>query len=612
MAPLAGPEKVQPADEAEMSTDVLPRWDLTPFFPSLLSPEFDAAFEKASQEIEQLAAFFDAHNIRRRESGGVEPTFVAVYEEATIRINALLQQLYSLSSYIGCFTSTDARDEEAKKADSLLDIEFVKLDPLMTRYTAWVGTTESDALIKQSDVARAHAYALRKSQYRAAHQMTEAEENLAAALRPASTAGWSQLHGNMSALLSVPVTLNGVEKVLPMSSVRALGNHPDRAVRKAGFEAEQTSWESVAIPFAAALNGIKGYQNVLRQKRGYKDDVEPTLLMNGIDRATLDAMQQACVESFPDFRRYMAAKARALGLEQLAWYDMNAPVGNDTKSWSWSDGKAFVIQNFGRYSARLADFASRAFVEGWLDVEPRVGKEGGAYCTGLAPGVSRVFQNYNRTFSDVSTLAHELGHAYHNLNLADRTVLQRETPMTLAETASIFCETICFDAALGEASDAERLALLNTSLERNLQVVVDIHSRFLFEQSVFGLRGKRNLTVAEFKSLMLDAQRATYGPDMSPLHPYMWAVKGHYYGPLFYNYPYTFGLLFGIGLYARYQEEPEPFKARYDDLLSSTGLADVATLGERFGVNVRDVAFWRSSLDVIRGQIDDFERLTAK
>jgi oligoendopeptidase F len=292
-----------------------------------------------------------------------------------------------------------------------------------------------------------------------------------------------------------------------------------------------------------------------------------------------------------------------------AWYDLNAPIGAASKRWSWSEAAEFVRTNFGLYSDRLQGFAERAFGDRWVDAESRVGKEGGAYCTGIRPGESRVMMNFDGSFTSVSTLAHELGHAYHNLNLAQRRPLQRLTPSTLAETASIFCETLAFDAALRQANKDERLALLDTTLERDLQVVVDIHSRFLFENAVFQRRVERDLTVAELKELMLDAQRKTYGEALEPLHPYMWVVKGHYYGPTFYNYPYTFGLLFGIGIYAVYRRDPEAFKRTYDEFLSSTGMDDAASLASRFGANIRDIGFWRAGLDVIRSHIAEFEQL---
>jgi pepF/M3 family oligoendopeptidase len=441
--------------------------------------------------------------------------------------------------------------------------------------------------------------------------MAEGEEDLASELAPASIIGWSKLHGKMTSLLTADVAVSGAVRTLPMSAVRALASDPSREVRRAAFEAETGAWQSIEAPIAACLNGVKGYQGVVRRRRRFESDVAPTLIYNSISAETLGAMQQACVESFPDFRRYMAAKARALGIANLAWYDTIAPLGSASRQWEWPEATGFVLRNFGRYSERLRDFAANAFDLRWVDAGPRVGKEGGAYCTGIVPGVSRVFMNFDGSFTSVSTLAHELGHAYHNLNLASRTPLQRMTPSTLAETASIFCETLSFDAAIGDASPEERLVLLDTALSRDLQTVVDIHSRFLFEQAVFEKRAERDLTVAELKQLMTEAQRATYGPDVEPLHPYMWVVKSHYYGPTFYNYPYTFGLLFGIGLYARYLDDPAGFRARYDDFLSSTGMEDAAQLGQRFGADVTDIGFWRAGLDVIRGHIAEFERLTA-
>lgn len=589
----------------------LPRWNLTTLFPSLDSAEFKGAFDEVVAGIDDLAVVFDRHNVRRRPSSEVDAAASAAFEEVTGRLNALAEKLRTVGAYIHCIVSTDARNEAAQSAQSSLYASVVRLDQLRSRFTAWVGSMDLDGLLRVSSVARDHEFPLRVASVKATHQMSEAEESLTSELAPAAIIGWARLHGNMTSLLTARVEIAGEEQTLPLSSVRALASHANRGVRRNAYEAEIAAWDTIAMPIAAALNGVKGYQGVLRARRRYGDDVEPTLLDNSIDRETLAAMQEACVESFVDFRRYMAAKARALGLDRLAWYDLNAPVGSASKRWSWSEATEFVTANFGLYSDRLRSFAERAFGEGWIDAEPRVGKEGGAYCSGVRPGESRVMLNFDGSFTSVSTLAHELGHAYHNLNLAQRTPLQRQTPSTLAETASIFCETLAFEAAMKQAGPDERLALLDTTLERDLQVVVDIHSRFLFELAVFQKRQQRDLTVAEMKERMLDAQRQTYGDALDPLHPFMWVVKGHYYGPTFYNYPYTFGLLFGIGIYAFYRSDPEAFKGRYDAFLSSTGLADAATLGAEFGVNVKDVAFWRSSLDVIREHIAEFERLIA-
>jgi oligoendopeptidase F len=262
----------------------------------------------------------------------------------------------------------------------------------------------------------------------------------------------------------------------------------------------------------------------------------------------------------------------------------------------------------------LSNFAARAFREQWIDAEPRTGKVDGAFCISLWRDESRVLANYKPSYDGMSTLAHELGHGYHNLNLAQRTALQRDTPMTLAETASIFCETIIRNAALQRAGTQEQIAILEASLQGSCQVVVDITSRFLFEQRLFEKRKQRELSIDELNALMLEAQSETYGDglDASALHPYMWAMKPHYYNTefSFYNYPYMFGLLFGLGLYARYQQDPETFKTGYDDLLSSTGLADAAALAERFGIDLRSPDFWRASLAIIRADIERFEALS--
>ncbi|MDE2127436.1 MAG: M3 family oligoendopeptidase [Armatimonadetes bacterium] len=594
-----------------MTVADLPRWDLTPFFPSLDSSEFRQALDSAEAEIRAMQVLFDKHNVRRRTESEVDTALVTAWEDVTTALNGTLEEVHLLEAYLACLVTTNAKDEIAQSFESRLETAAQPLQQLMTRYTAWCGTTDIDELQKRSPLAAQYGYLLSRAQQLAGHQMSESEEALAVDLRSSGLAAWGALHGKMSALLSAPVDAGkGVEQ-LPLSAVRALAADADRAVRQRAWEAEQVAWESVSVPLAAALNGIKGWQQTLRARRSFGSDVEPTLIANGIDAITLEAMQAACIESFPDFHRYLRAKAKWLGVPVLAWWDISAPVGKEARIWGWAEASEFVASSFNRYSARLGDFATAAFRDEWVDAGPRLGKEGGAYCMGLSPGVSRVLMNFSGSFTDVSTLAHELGHAYHNLNLGKHAILQRRTPSTLAETASIFCETLTFDGALQGASSDDTIVLLDTVLQRNLQVVVDIHSRFLFERGVFQRRAQRNLTVTELCDLMTECQRAAYDSAVDPLHPWMWAVKGHYYGPTFYNYPYTYGLLFGLGLYSLYRNSSDTFKPQYDDLLASTGTADAVSLAARFGIDVTSTSFWRASLDIIRGQIAEFESAVA-
>lgn len=592
----------------------LPHWDMSTIYPSLESPEFAAAFSGAIQRIAALEELFAAQDVKQRASNGVDAPIVQAFELVTGEFNAVLDEVRTVSAYISSFISTNSRHTLAQARMSELQGHTMRLSQLSTRWTAWIGSLDVPALIAQSPLAADHAFALEQAGIQAKHLMSPAEEALATELSLSSGTAWSKLHGNLTSQIMVPVELNGTTSFLPMSVVRNLAYDPDREVRRRAYEAELSAWQAATTPLAAALNSIKGEVNTLSRQRGWSLPLAEALFNNNIDQQTLDAMMTAARESFVDFRRYLRAKAHALGLESLAWYDLFAPVGRSTAVWDYDQAAAFIVAQFATYSTRLSDYAARAFAENWIDAEPREGKRDGAFCMGVRKDESRILSNYKPAFGGMSTLAHELGHGYHNFNLATRTPLQRSTPMTMAETASIFCETIIRQAALNDADPQEQIAILDASLQGACQVVVDIFSRFLFEQRVFETRQKRELSIDELSRFMLDAQRETYGDglDATALHPLMWAVKGHYYsaGRSFYNYPYMFGLLFGLGLYARYQHDTEAFRASYDELLAATGMANAATLAGRFGIDIRTPDFWRASFDIIRQDIDRFEALT--
>ncbi|MEN9936679.1 MAG: hypothetical protein RLZZ387_3258 [Chloroflexota bacterium] len=599
-----------------MSTEVarLPHWDMTVVYPGLDSPVFEQDFAAIMAELGAAVALFDRLGIDKREPAPLDDAAVAAFEEAAGALNALYERVLTLRAYLYSFVATDSRDNLAQAKFSTFRQESVKLTLLGTRFTAWLGGLDVDALVERSAVAREHAYMLRRAQEEAAHLMSPAEEALAAEMDVTGGSAWSRLHSNLTSQLLVPVEVDGERRELPMSQVRNLAYEPDRELRRRAYEAEIAAWERSALPLAAAMNSIKGQVNDLARRRAWGAPLDSALFDNSIDRETLDAMLGAAREFFPDFRRYLRAKARLLGLEKLTWYDLFAPVGGGGRSWAYGDASDFIVEQFGRFSPRLSTFAARAFDESWIDAEPRAGKVGGAFCMKLRRDESRILANFKPTIESVLTLAHELGHGYHNLNLAPRSILNQDTPMTLAETASIFCETVIRNAAMEGAGREEQLEILEAAVQGACQVVVDITSRFIFESAVFDGRQKRELSVDELNALMVDAQKQTYGDglDESVLHPYMWAVKGHYYstGRSFYNFPYMFGLLFGLGLYAIYKRSPEGFTEGYDTLLSSTGLADAATLAAGMGIDIRSIDFWRASLSIIREDIDRFEALS--
>jgi oligoendopeptidase F len=596
-----------------VETNELPRWDLSALFPGLESLEFVEGFNRLLSGIDHLINLFDEVGITATPASRSEIAPLADFEQVLNALNDVSQQLESMGSYLfGCI-STDSRDELAQARFSQFQDRAVALDKLQTRFTAWVGILPIEELVKRSTLAAEHDFPLRQLHAAARHLMSEEAEALAAELSPSSGAAWAKLHDNLTSQISAKVELEGREQTLPMSAIRNLAMNQDRDLRHRAWQAELGAWEAHALPIAAALNGVKGQVLTLGARRNWADPLDESLFWSAIDRDILDVMVEEARAAFPDFRRYLRLKARLLGTPELAWYDLFAPVGDAGRAWTWPEATAFIEDQFGAYSDRLRGLARRAFEDDWIDAGPRPGKVGGAYCMWLLGDESRILANYSPGYDGVTTLAHELGHAYHNLNEAGLTPLQRRTPMILAETASTFCETLVKEAALVDAEPAERIYILEQSAQGACQVVVDILSRFDFEQALFAGRRERELSIRELNRLMLAAQEATYGDALAKdeRHPYMWAVKGHYFSPdlSYYNYPYLFGLLFGLGLYAIYRKEPDAFPDRYDALLASTGRANAADLAARFNIDLRDRGFWRSSLTVIRDDIDRLEEL---
>ena len=578
-----------------MPQETLPRWDLTPLFTEIETPEFREAWARLEGAIEAFEAL-----VERLGVGGPDaPHTAAALEQVAAAYDAADEALTPLKAYLQLRIATDAEDRPAAAKLSELEGLTLRLDRLRPRLVRWWGGFPADF------EAGPYRRLLAEARVRAAHQMSEPEETLAAELTRSGARAWTRLHGNVTS--RIRVDFEGEE--LPITALRNLAYDADPVRREAAYRKELEAWREHQDVIAASLNGVKGERAVLVRRRGWADALEPTLLERRITRAALEAMQRAVEASFPDWRRYFRAKARFLGKERLDWWDLFAPVGRSQKRWSWSEARDFIVRHLQGFSPAAAELADRAFRERWIDAEPRVGKRGGAFCMHVGGGASRILANYSPTFDAVSTLAHELGHAYHNLRLAERPALLRTTPMTLAETASIMNETVVTQAALVELEGDEALAVLETWLQGAAQVVVDIHSRFLFESWVFERRAARELGPEEFAQLMEEAQRRTYGDALASYHPYMWAVKPHYYGSDFYNYPYTFGLLFGLGLYRAYRDDPEGFAGRYDALLADTGLEDAAALAGRFGFDLEDEAFWAGGLELLAEQIARFEAL---
>jgi oligoendopeptidase F len=600
------------------SETLFPTWDATDLHESLTARSFVDVLELLGADIARATALFDEHDVRAVEARPVTADDGAAADQVINEYNAVALQLKHTHAFVYSYLSTNSYDESAQAAMSRVEQLGARLSPLMSRLADWVGALGAAELAGVSEVAALHHGPLTTLAARSHHQMTEPQEALFAELRSTGSGAWTRLHSDVTSQLSADVLLpNGTTERLPMASLRGLASDVDPEVRKAAYEAELAAWPTVAVTCAAAMNAIKGEAITLNRRRNWGDPLDAALFANNVSRPTFDAMHAAVLEALPAFRSWMRVKSRIHGNGDnapLPWWDLFAPLPLAKAGIEWQDGVDAVRSAFDGFSPELGGLVSRAIDERWIDVAPRDGKVGGAFCMSFVDDRSLVLLNWRGSIDSVQTLAHELGHAFHNTRLAPRTMLQRQTPMALAETASIFCETLMVDAGLGRLSGAERLNMLDTDLQGANQVVVDIHSRFLFEQRVFDRRANRTLGVSELNELMLEAQAEAYGDglDQTTTHPYMWAVKPHYYGSHFYNWPYTYGLLFGLGLFAEYRKDPDRFRSSYDELLSLCGMATAEQLGQRFGLDVTSQEFWTASIDILRGRMADYESLATE
>jgi oligoendopeptidase F len=601
-------------------TDIdLPRWSVADVHESLDARSFLDAQEQAGAEVERLIALFDEHAIRGGEQRVATATDGAATDAAIAGYNRVAAELDLLGAYVYSSVSTDSRNAAAQAVMSELEPVESKLRPLLSRLADWVASFDVDELAVVSTEASDHVGPLQRLRARATHQMSEAEEHLYAELSTTGSGAWGRLQREITSQLSADVHLPDGTQHLPINAVRGMATDPDAEVRKAAYDAELTAWPTIEVPVSAAMNAIKGEANIVNRRRDWSSPLDASLFANSVSRATFDAMQSAVSASLPDFRRWMQAKARLHGhAGALPWWDLVAPAPVSSGGVSWEEGLDVVRGAFREFSPNLGGLVDRAVDEQWIDAEPRDGKTGGAFCMSFKDDRSLVLLNWSGSAESTQTTAHELGHAYHNTTLSQRTSLQKRLPMALAETASIFCETLVVEAGLehlaGPEHDAERLALLDVDLQGSNQVVVDIRSRFTFETELFARRQRRTLAASELCEMMTEAQADAYGDglDQTTAHRYMWLLKPHYYGSHFYNWPYTYGLLFGLGLFAKYREDPERFRGGYDTLLSRAGMDTAEQLGAAFDLDVTDEAFWTASLDVIRSRIDQYEDLAGR
>lgn len=576
-----------------MSTE----WSLKEIYPSFESEEFQRDFERFSNFREVFNGLTLEDNLESIKAA------IAALEEFSVLSNRL-------GNYINLTLTANTTDETANKYRTLFGNAYAALNSAYTKVYKFIGSVETDITADENLKDYEFYFAEAKQQYK--HLLSDELEDVIAKFSISGGDGWEQLFEAMTS--GVEGEFKG-EKVT-LSEIRNMAYDADAAVRKEAYETELKMYDTIKEPIAFALNNIK--QQVLTETslRGFESPLAQTLEASRMSRQTLDALLEAIREYLPQFRAYLKHKASLLGHENgLPFYDLFAPIGESSRRFTIEESKEFLLENFKGFSEDLAQMTKEAYENNYIDFLPRKGKVGGAFCSNL-PFIkqSRILTNFSGSLSDVVTIAHELGHAYHGLHIENHRVLNQEYSMPVAETASTFNENIVMNTVISEASDAEKVALLESQLQDTTQIIVDIYSRYLFESAVFENREKSFMFSKDLEQLMLDAQKEAYGDGLDPdaMHPYMWACKPHYYssGLSFYNFPYAFGGLFSKGLYAIYQEQPEGFVEKYQELLRATTVTSAEDTAKVLSVDVTDSAFWKKALAQVADNIEQFIALT--
>ena len=577
------------------------QWDLSILYSGFDTPEFQADMAAFDEAISEVIAFSE------KLSSLTPEELLVGYIKLETKVNALAEKLFI---YANLRYSANTADTEAQGTMGVLMGKLSAVAAPSAATNKAIAKIENiDKIIENNQLLREHSYRLLNIVKNSKHLLSDAEESLFAEMDISGASAWSDLQSSLTSSLKVDYKGDKIT----LSGVRNLAYDPDATVRREAFEAELAAYPQIETATAFALNSIKLQVIGEAARRGYASPLAKALDNSAMKQETLDALLTAMQEYMPAFRRYLRAKAHALGHEGgLPWYDLFAPMGKSDKKYTTEDARDYLLGIFGKFDDELHDMVKEAFENSWIDFFPREGKVGGAFdCAVHCAGQSRVLTNFDGSFSDIVTLAHELGHSFHDRQVYKNSPLNRDYSMPVAETASTFNETLVMNTAIAECTDRDtKLALIESQLMDATQVIVDIYSHYLFEASVFAARPTEFLSADRMCQLMLDAQRQAYGDglDENTLHPYMWLCKGHYYsgGLSFYNYPYAFGALFARGIYAKYLEEGKPFVETYKKMLRATGTSTVEDAALVCGIDLTDVNFWRSGLESMKEQIDEF------
>lgn len=586
------------------------KWDLDAIYPGGSESE---AFAKELAGMD--AGIAQLQELLAAGAGNVNERVKKMTELA----QSILLSLRQSESFVECLIAQNTRDlaaiglsDRVKNISAKFFAELTRFDNVLREIddASWNELLQDEALAEI-------AFNLSERRELAKLKMAPELEALAGDLAIDGYHGWGDMYSLIVSGAKFRVEQDGEEKLLSAGQMANQLSDSDRSVRAAAFAEWERVWASAADLSADTLNRIAGFRLKLYEKRGWSSVLQEPLQINRMSEATLNAMWDAIEEGKKALVPYLERKAQLFGVDKLDWHDVEAPIGSATRTVSYDEGAAFIAEQFRAFDPAMADFAELAFRDAWIEAEDRAGKRPGGFCTSFPKSEqTRIFMTYSGTASNISTLAHELGHAYHQHVMNDLPGFSQEYAMNVAETASTFAEIIVSDRAMKAATeDEEKLGLLEDKIQRSVAFFMNIHARLLFETRFYERRKQGLVTASELNELMEAAQREAFKDTLGEAHPHFWASKMHFYltDVPFYNFPYTFGYLFSSGLYARALQEGPSFASKYVSLLQDTGRMTVEQLADKhLGVNLEEQDFWRDAVSLTAEDVRLFLEMTDK
>jgi oligoendopeptidase F len=585
-------------------------WKLDNIYPGIDSEEFKKDLDRLNKETDGLIEKSkELPPIDKQKS--TADTWKDFYKD----FDEFYQLMFQLVGYVNNRISADTENEELSLMRSRLSKITTKAPLIHINIASRLKNCDDNTFeifINNNETLKEVKFAIAENREHTKYQMEEDKERLASKLSPDGLIAWGRLYEKFSSKLKVELEENG--KTVKKSVGQVKWESPDRNKREKEFKASLKAWDSIKDICAESLNHLTGTRVILQKERGYKHYLDDTLLKCRLRRESLDAMWEAVNDRKQMFKTYFDIKAKLLGLEKLNWFDLRAPMSEGKID--FDNAMGIIIEQYTKFNPEMGEFAKWTVENGFIESEDREGKKPGAYCMYFRKRKEpRIFMTFTNSYSSMSTVAHELGHAYHNYVLKDRPYSLSSYPMNLAETASTFGEAIISDYLINNAkTKEEKIAILDKLISDSANYLMNIHSRYLFECSLYEEQERGFIPPSRLNEMMLDAQRKAYIGLLGEYHPLFWASKLHFYitGLSFYNFPYTFGFLFSKALYSIAKQKGSEFAQTYNDILVSTGCMNTEdVVSKNLNMDITKKDFWYKSLDLIKEKIDDFVKISS-